>query len=34
MPEYDWTYGYEYGWGLILLSVVVPLVWFRIKGWI
>ncbi len=34
MPEYDWTYGYQYGWAMILLSVVVPLVWFRIKGWI
>ena len=34
MPEYDWAYGYQYGWALILLSVVVPLVWFRIKGWI
>ena len=34
MPEYDWTYGYEYGWALILISVVVPLIWFRIRGWI
>ena len=34
MPEYDWTYGYQYGWALILLSVVVPIVWFRVKGWI
>ena len=34
MPEYDWTYGYPYAWALILLSVVVPLVWFRVKGWI
>ena len=34
MPEYDWTYGYQYGWAMILLSVVIPLVWFRIKGWI
>ena len=34
MPEYDWVYGYEYGWALILLSVVVPIVWFRVKGWI
>ena len=34
MPEYDWTYGYAYGWALILLSVVIPIVWFRIKGWI
>ena len=34
MPEYDWVYGYEFGWALILLSVVIPIVWFRIKGWI
>jgi magnesium transporter len=34
MPEYDWAYGYQYGWALILLSVVIPLVWFRVKGWI
>ena len=34
MPEYDWAYGYQYGWGLILLSVIVPLVWVRIKGWV
>ncbi len=34
MPEYDWSYGYQYAWVLILLSVVTPLVWFRIKGWI
>jgi magnesium transporter len=34
MPEYDWAYGYEYGWAMILLSVIIPLVWFRVKGWI
>jgi magnesium transporter len=34
MPEYDWAYGYEYGWAVILLSVIIPLVWFRLKGWI
>ncbi len=34
MPEYDWTYGYQYGWALILLSVALPLLWVRIKGWI
>ncbi len=33
MPEYDWTFGYQYAWGLILLSVIIPLIWFRIKGW-
>ena len=34
MPEYDWSFGYQYGWAMIIVSVVVPLVWFRIKGWI
>jgi magnesium transporter len=34
MPEYDWSFGYEYGWVMILLSVIIPLVWLRIKGWL
>ena len=34
MPEYDWAHGYAFGWMMILLSVIVPLVWFRVKGWI
>ena len=34
MPGYDWAYGYQYGLGLVLLSIVVPIVWFRVKGWI
>ena len=33
MPEYGWTYGYAWGLGLILLSALVPLIWFRVKGW-
>ena len=34
MPEYGWSWGYQYGWLMIITSVVIPLVWFRIKGWI
>ena len=34
MPEYDWAYGYQYGLALVLVSIIVPIVWFRIKGWI
>ena len=34
MPEYDWSFGYQYAWAVILISVVVPLVWCRVKGWI
>jgi magnesium transporter len=33
MPEYDWAWGYQYGWAVILLSAFIPLVWFKVKGW-
>jgi magnesium transporter len=34
MPEYDWAWGYGWGWAMIVVSVVVPLVWLRVKGWL
>ena len=33
MPEYDWTYGFQWGLFLVLMSGVVPVVWLRLKGW-
>jgi magnesium transporter len=33
IPEYDWAWGYQYGWAVIILSTVIPLVWFKVKGW-
>jgi magnesium transporter len=33
MPELDWIYGYPYGLSLITLSALVPIVFFKIKGW-
>lgn len=33
MPELDWTYGYPYALGLILLSALAPIIYFRIRGW-
>lgn len=33
MPELNWTYGYLWGIGLIVLSALAPLIWFRLKGW-
>jgi magnesium transporter len=33
MPELDWTLGYPYALGLILLSAVAPIVYFRMRGW-
>ncbi|MET2832595.1 magnesium transporter CorA family protein [Mesorhizobium shangrilense] len=33
MPEYDWTFGYPYGLAMIALSAILPLVWFKWRGW-
>jgi magnesium transporter len=33
MPELSWTYGYAYGLGLIALSTILPIVWFKWRGW-
>ncbi len=34
MPEYAWTHGYFYVITLTLLSIVIPLVWFIVRGWL
>lgn len=34
IPELSWTYGYPYAWTVMILSAVLPLLWFRKKGWI
>jgi len=34
MPELHWHYGYAIALGVVLLSIVVPLAWFRRRGWI
>jgi magnesium transporter len=34
MPELNWSWGYPYGLALIALSAVLPLVWFKWRGWI
>ena len=33
MPELDWTYGYPYGLALIVLSALVPVLFFWRRGW-
>jgi magnesium transporter len=33
MPELGWHYGYAYGLGLIALSTLVPIIWFKRRGW-
>ncbi len=34
IPEYDWAYGYVWGWGLIILTTIIPLAVFRWRKWI
>jgi magnesium transporter len=33
MPELGWTWGYPYGLAVILLSALIPLIWFKFRGW-
>ena len=33
MPEYGWSWGYPYGLAVIALSAIIPLVWFKLRGW-
>jgi magnesium transporter len=33
MPELGWAYGYPLGLAVIVLSGVIPLAWFKWKGW-
>jgi len=33
MPELGWRWGYPYGLALIALSTVLPILWFKRRGW-
>ena len=33
IPEYQWKYGYQWGLGLIAVSIVVPILWFKWRKW-
>ena len=34
MPEYDWASGYPYALALIVITGLLPLIWFKWKDWI
>jgi magnesium transporter len=34
MPELDWAWGYPYGLALIAVSAILPLLWFKLRGWL
>ena len=33
MPEYNWPWGYQYGLVLIAVSIIVPIILFKLRGW-
>jgi magnesium transporter len=33
MPELDWSWGYPYGLAMIAISAILPLLWFKWRGW-
>ena len=33
MPELNWTWGYPFGIAMIVLSTIIPLIWFKWRGW-
>lgn len=33
MPELNWSWGYPYALALIALSTIIPLIWFKWRGW-
>jgi magnesium transporter len=34
MPELDWAWGYPYGLALIAASAIMPILWFKLRGWL
>ena len=34
MPELEWAYGYPFGIGLMILSAILPFLYFKLKGWL
>jgi magnesium transporter len=34
MPELDWAWGYQFGLAMIVISTIVPILWFKWRGWL
>jgi magnesium transporter len=34
MPELDWSFGYPLAIGLMILSAILPFLYFKQKGWL
>ena len=34
MPELNWSWGYPYALALVVITTLLPLIWFKLKDWI
>jgi magnesium transporter len=34
MPELNWDYGYPFALALVVITALLPLIWFKLKDWI
>ena len=34
MPELEWMWGYPLAWLAIIASGLLPLIWFKLRGWL
>ena len=34
MPELNWAWGYPLAWFAIIASGLLPLAWFKVRGWL
>jgi magnesium transporter len=34
MPELDWLFGYPWALTLMVVTAIIPFVWFKRKGWL
>jgi magnesium transporter len=34
MPELDWSWGYPFALAAIVITALLPLIWFKWKDWI
>ena len=34
IPEYNWAHGYAFGPIMIVLSMALPLTWFKLRKWL
>jgi len=34
IPELQWEYGYPFALGLMIASAVIPMIYFRKRGWL